>query len=181
MKIQNINFKKVFIIFFASLSIFSVVSVLQSVATSQWEEAVSFEQNRIETNQRITRFGRREGRFGNPNRRRSYIRSEIDSEQVEADAELVPPTRSLNDRMLYGVARTYVRITSIEFSILNIFSFILRISFRILLALWVYVDSKKREQNALLWSGLTFFTHLFGWIIYMVFREVRRVVHQRNV
>jgi len=178
MKIQNINFKKAFITFFAVFLVFAIVSVSFEVSNGRWEDAVNFKQYRIDTNQSRARFGfgalhERDRRFGRSSQNYSAI-SETNSEQTEVTNVSIAPTRNIGDRVIYSVARYYICITSSELGALSILGYFFHVVFVILLTLWVYVDSKKREHNALLWAGLTLFTHLFGWVIYMIVRERRK-------
>ena len=179
MKIQDINFKKAFVALLVAFTIFTVTTVLIGVSNGRWGEAVNFEQSQLETCQSTTRRGCRErgGRFG---RRHAEVGNEVYEIEAEVSDGLVPPTHSLNDRVLYGAARTYVRITSMEFTVTNVLGILLHIIFIGLLALWVYVDSKKREYHPLLWSGLTLFTHLYGLVIYLIVREIKRVIRHRR-
>jgi len=186
MKIQNINFKKVFIVFFAAFLIFTIASVSVEVANGRWKDAVDFEQHRFETNGGRARFGdrarfggrEREGRFGHSNRRHSNIETEISIEQLEVADERITPTRGLGDSVLYRAARTYVRVTAAEFDALSILGWLLHAAFITILALWVYVDSRKQceklEHQTILWVGFTLFFHLFGLVLYLIVRESKR-------
>jgi len=182
MKIQNINFKKAFIALFALCLVFAIVSTAVELSNGRWEDALTYEQHRVETNQGRTRFGgqhEREGRFGRHGQRQAIV-SEANLEQTETTNELPTPPRSVGDRVLYSTARHYVRVTSSDFGILTLLGYLLRVAFVALLTLWVYADSKKHERNTLLWTGLTLFTHGLGWIIYVLVRERRKVAHKRN-
>jgi len=179
MKIQDINFKQAFIALSVVFVIFTIASVSYEVANGRWEEAVSYEQNRMDAGQDRARHGHRD-RQGRLGRRNTNIEREVDDLQVETTNELVPPSRGFNDRVLYRVAKTYVRITSMELTVLNILGMLLHIAFIVLLTLWVYVDSKKHERHPLLWTGLVLFTHLYGWLLYMIVREGKRMIHQRQ-
>lgn len=56
----------------------------------------------------------------------------------------------------------------------------LLLAFVSLVTLWVYVDSKKREKNAILWAGLTVVTHGIAWIAYMIMREREKSLQAKN-
>jgi len=88
--------------------------------------------------------------------------------------ETVPLPRGPENRILRSVARTYVRVTSTDFGVLNVFHFLFRAVFTLLLALWVYVDSKKHDRNAILWTAITLVTSIFGLIVYLIVFKVRK-------
>jgi len=178
MKIQNINFKKAMIIFSAIFLIFTIISTSVEIANGRWDDAISYQQNRFDSGQNRAGFGRsheREGRFGRSNH--SQI---IQIDQSESANELITPPQNVGDRVIFSVARIYVRMTSPEFNIMNVFNTLLHLAFFALITLWVYVDSKKREYNAFLWTGLTLFLHVFGLLGYLVFRESKRIISKRT-
>ena len=181
MNIQNINFKKVAIAFVALFLIFAIVSATVELANGRWGEAVSYEQYRFENSQNNRRFGGRQGgdrRHGRSHRHQSTY---IAVEQVADSYELHAPTRTTGDRIVFSLARHYVRVTSFELNVLNVFGVLLHLAFFAIITLWVYVDSKKREYNAFVWASITLFFHIFGLIGYIIFREVKRIHSRRLV
>jgi len=182
MNIENINFKKVFLAFFATFLIFTVVSVSIELSNGRWEDAVTYEQHRLETGQSRGRFGGRHEREGRTCRRgqNCSITSEASIEQPEEVDALIASPHGAGDRVIYSVARHYVRVTSPEFGMLNLLGCVLKVAFVILLALWVHVDSKKHAHHPLLWAGLTLFFHLFGLILYLIVRERKRTMDRHN-
>jgi len=183
MKIQNINFKKAFIALFAAFLVFTVVSASVELSDGRWNDAVAYEQHRYDTNQGRARFGRqheRDGRFGRSSHRHSAI-SETNFEQTEAANTQVAPPRSTGDRVIYSVARHYVRVASSDFDVLTLLGSLLKVALVVLLTLWVYTDSKKHERSTLFWTGLTLVTYGIGWVVYMIMRERRKGDVKLNV
>lgn len=179
MNIQNINFKKVFLGFLAVFLLFTVVSVAVELSNGGWQDAVTYEQHRLDTNQGRTRFGfggrhEREGRFGRSSRRESF-------EQAEVTTDLITSTPRSGNRVLHSVARTYVRISSTEWGVISVLELLLHVAFFVILTLWVYVDSKKREFQPLIWASLTLFFHVFGVITYLIVREIKRRNYQQKI
>ena len=90
MKIQDINFKKAFIAFFAVLLIFSNVSISVELSNGRRRDAVAYEQHRTDTRRGRARFWGRNGqerRFGRSGHRHSAI-SETNFEQAQAGAAI---------------------------------------------------------------------------------------------
>lgn len=50
----------------------------------------------------------------------------------------------------------------------------------IFLAIWVYKDAKKRDENAILWLLIVFFLGIIGLIIWLVIRPDMAEVHQKR-
>ena len=168
MKIQNINFKKAFLVLLVLFALFAAVSTGVELSDGRWADAYVYEQHRAENRQGRARFGRHNEdgrRFGRHGQGRSAV-NEVALEQAE-----VSPPNSTGDRVIYFVARHYVRITSPDFGVLSLVGLALRLAFIALVTMWVYADSKKREKNAILWAGLTAITHGLAWIVYMIVRE----------
>ena len=111
--INQINFKKVFTIFFVALGIFAVSGIFM-------------------------------GAFGQ-----------------------MADSRLLERLILTGFRERIFSDPLIAFR--NIAYFFL-FTFNTLLALWVYVDGRKRNNSKILWSVLTLFAGLIGWLIYMIRR-----------
>jgi len=177
MKIQNINFKKAFIALLAVFLVFTIVSVAVELSDGRWNDAVTYEQYRADTSQNRARFSgqnERDGRFGRSGHRHSAI-SEANLEQAEVANTQVTPPSSTGDRVIYSVARHYVRVTSSDFGVLTVLGGLLRVALLVLITLWVYTDSKKRERNTLFWTVLTLVTHGIGWVVYMIMRERRKI------
>ena len=127
------------------------------VINGQWNAALNFERSRMEIMRgSVTEqdAGAISGRFERLNQRRF--------ERLN---------RNPGDRFLHGPARAWVRITSTDFGMFNLFGRLFRVTFNILLALWVYADSKKHGKNKVFWPVLTLFTSIVGWVIYMIVRE----------
>jgi len=195
-RVEGINFKKLFIAFFAVFFLFNVVSFVYALSSSQWTNAVNAERNRIEARMGSEHShdmaGRRSGRFGSStqsnhsgrsersgrsSQRRFAVTNEAYPTQTEAtnnSGQFILSSHDRGNRLLSSLARTYVRMTETEFNILNVFGLLLRVAFTALLSLWVYVDSKKHERNTFLWTALTIFTSIFGWAIYMIVRNIRK-------
>jgi len=195
-RVEGINFKKLFIAFFAVFFLFNVVSLIYALSSSQWTSAVNAERNRIEARMGSEHShgmaGRRSGRFGSStqsnrsgrsersgrsSQRRFAVTNEAYPTQAEAtnnSDQFILSSRDHGNRLLNSLARTYVRMTETEFNILNVFGLLLRVAFTALLSLWVYVDSKKHERNTFLWTAFTIFTSIFGWAIYMIVRNIRK-------
>ena len=172
MKIQNINFKKAFIVFFAALFVFGVVSVSYSAATGGWERAVSFQESRIQFRQGQGYLAaqdafalRSRGHFGRG------VLSRGNHALIEADSSVITARATMGDRILGSFAALGNRITSGDFSIFNLVGRLFMLTFNVLLAAWVYLDSQKRGKNRILWGVLTLFTSLFGWVLYLIVRE----------
>jgi len=168
MKIQNINFKKVFIIFFAAFLIFTAVSTIFAISDGQWNDAVTFEQNRLEA--------RNESGHTRWRGRAHHDRALLSPSQAETNdtlTETLTSTPAPGNRLLRSLARSYVRITATDFSVWNVFRALFHITFTALLALWVFVDSKKHGRNTILWTVITAVTSIFGWIAYLLFSKAR--------
>ena len=133
-KVEGINFKKVFIGFFAALLLFAAVSTIYVAGTGQWENAVAIEQNRIEV--RNNAESRRAGRSN-----QELIATDF------TQSELIAPSRDLGSRVIGGFARVYARTTSTDFDIFRIFGLLFSITFVALLALWVYVFARKHKKK----------------------------------
>jgi len=128
---EGINFKKAFLVFFAALLIFSIVSAAFAAANGGWSAAVEQEQMRREA--RSSAYHREYGRH----HRRSSETSTYGRRHGQSAS---------TNRPLQSMARTYVRATSVEFDAFNIIGGIFRIIFVVLIILWVYVSRKKPES-----------------------------------
>ena len=171
MKLQNINFKKVFIVFFALFLVFTAVSTIFAISDGQWSDAVEFEQSRLEARNNRALNERGHGsrwRHGHANQTNTALTDEAYSTQAEP-TEANMSAHTPGNKVLRHVARTYVRITSPDFTIWKLFSSLFHIVFTALLALWVFVDSKKHGRNTLLWTAITVVTSIFGLIAYLLF------------
>ena len=76
--------------------------------------------------------------------------------------------------------RLWVRMTTGGFDIFRFLGRTFQIAFHILLALWVYADSKKHERNKILWSVLTLFTSVIGYVLYLIVRESKGRMRQKT-
>jgi len=187
-KILNINFKKAFTIFFSALLVFGIVSVSYSAVTGGWDRAMSLEQSRIEfrqgsgnvTAQDVLNMGGRGGGrlgFGRSNQRQFAVISGINETDNTINNIISPRatmTRNPGDRILGSFARFGSRITTGQYDIFNFTWRLFLLAFNLLLAAWVYVDSKKLGKNKIFWGVLTLFTSVFGWVIYLIARENNR-------
>ncbi|MCL2568968.1 MAG: hypothetical protein FWE12_06005 [Oscillospiraceae bacterium] len=177
MNIQNINFKKVFIVFFAAFFLFSAVSLIFAASDGGWTEAVQIERNHLEARNHVTlREGHTRGWHGHSGHgamRTNLVESAL-AETNGMSEEVVTRTRGTENRILHSVARSYVRMTSADFGIFNVFNFLFRAVFTLLLALWVYVDSKKHDRNTILWTAVTLAASIFGFLVYLIVRHVRK-------
>jgi hypothetical protein len=166
-RIENLSFKKAFIVFFAAFLVFVVAYASNVARSGRWSAALEHERSRMEI-MRSDATGREtgaiSGRLGRLNQRFNH-----GFEHLQARFERL--NRNPDDRFLYGAARVWSRITSTEFSPFNFFGRLFKVTFSILLALWVYADSKKHGKNKVFWPILTLFTSVIGWLVYMVVRE----------
>jgi len=165
MNIQTINFKKAFLAFFAALLLFSAVSFVFAASDGGWSEAVQLEQDRLETRARVSGHGDR--------MRAGHWRASTEIEAGGAPDEAVARTRGADNHLLRGLARTYVRVTAPEFGVFDVFGLLFRAVFTLLLALWVYVDTKKHGRNTILWTAITLVTSIVGFFVYLLAHRVR--------
>jgi len=177
MNIQNINFKKVFILFFATFLLFSAVSFAFAASSGGWSEAVQFEQSRLEARSQISvHEDWTRGGFGRPSHHARMaafnLAASAEADTSETFSGMTTPTRGSDNRLLYGFARSYVRMTSVEFDAFHVIGLLFRAVFTLLLALWVYVDSKKRGGNAILWTAITVVISIFGLVVYLIVRQM---------
>ena len=110
-------------------------------------------------------FGGRWERFGRPNS--GYFTRSITDKVTGEQIVLI----STPNRFWLGMGRFRNHITSMQYGLIYISGFFFRIVFRLLLALWVYADSKKYGKNTILWATLTLISGLTGWVIYLIMRE----------
>jgi len=179
MKLQNINFKKVFIIFFAAFLVFTAVSFVYAASSGQWSEAVHFEQSRIEArnSSAISELGSTRRHFSHSNQERVTLVNESDATQADtgsASDEVTVPVRAPGSRLMRSAARTYVRVTSADFGVFQMFRLLFHAVLTMLLALWVFVDSKKHGRNTILWTAITAVTSVFGFGVYLLVHKVRK-------
>jgi len=178
-KIENINFQKVFLLFFAALLLFSALSFAFAASDGGWTEAVQLEQHRLETRSRAVYEEQTRGGHGRHFRHaRMASQSSVASTEAEAGGisdEGVAARRGVENHLLRGVARTYVRVTLPEFGVFDVFGFLFRAVFTLLLALWVYVDSKKHGRNVILWTAIAAVASIFGLIVYLIVHRRRGV------
>ena len=161
-RIENLSFKKAFITFFAAFFVFVAVYVSYMAINGQWSAALNFERSRME----IMRGSVTEQEAGAIRARVGHLRR----------GWFERLNRNPGDRFLHGAARVWHRITSAEFGVYNLLARLFWVTFNILLALWVYVNSKKHEKNKVFWPVLTLFTSIIGWLIYMIARENKRYI-----
>ena len=164
MNIANFNFKRAFLILFAAFLLFSAVSFAFAASGGGWSEAVQSEQNRLETRVHLRGHSAHHHRAAHLN----------SAEASGTSSETITLTRSSDNRLLGGLARTYVRVTSDDFGVFHVFHFLFRAVFTFLLALWVYVDSKKYGRNTILWTAITAVTSIFGFLVYLIVHRVRK-------
>ena len=179
MNIQNINFKKVFLLFFAAFLLFSTLSFAFAASDGGWGEAVRFEQNRLETRERMSgheeRTRGRAWRAGRHDRALPLtLAAPLEAEANRTSDEMSTAARGSNNHLLRGLARAYVRVTSPDFGVFDVFGHLFRVGFTLLLALWVYADSKKYGRNTLLWTTVTVVTSLLGLVLYLLVHTVRK-------
>jgi len=134
---EGINFKKAFLVFFAALLIFSIVSAAFAAVNDGWSAAVEQEQTRREA-----RSSAYHGEYSRHNRTSSEART-YDRRTYNRRGH---GQSAATSRLLQSTARTYVRATTVEFDAFNIIGSIFRIIFVVLIILWVYVSSKKPES-----------------------------------
>lgn len=162
-KIQAINFKKAFIIFFTAMLVFAVASVSYLAVTYQNLRPAITEFNDIARGDKTLQGaeeqkGKIDGMFPS----RAGMGRESFNDRFHGHGPIVTPGR--NPHMLWsGNAMIPLRIIAV-------IGFLFCVIFRLLLSLWVFVDSKKYNKNTVLWTALTLFTSLFGWVIYLIAR-----------
>ena len=163
-RIEGINFKKAFVAFGVVFLVFVAAYFSYMASSGRWSAALNFERNRMEIMRgNLTEYeaGAMRERLGHFNRGRP--------ERMH---------RSPGDRFLHRTARVWNRITSTEFGMFYLFGRLFRVAFNVLLALWVYADSRKHGKNKIFWPVLTLFTSIIGWLIYMIVRENRGYMPQ---
>ena len=163
-RIENLSFKKAFITFFAAFFVFVAVYVSYMAINGQWSAALNFERSRMEA----LRGSVTEQEAGAIRERLGHL----------SRGRFARLNRGPGDRFLHGAARVWNRVTSTEFGVFYLFGRLFRVTFNILLALWVYADSKKHGKNKVFWPVLTLFTSIIGWLIYMIVRENRGYMPQ---
>ena len=156
-RIEGLNFKKTFTIFFVAFLVFVVVYASYMAINGQWSAALNFERSRME----VMRGNVTDQEAGAIRARLGYLHR----------GRLGRLNRNPGDRFLRGSARVWNRITSTEFGMFHLFGRLFRVAFNVLLALWVYADSKKHGKNKVFWPVLTLLTSIVGWLIYMIVRE----------
>ncbi|MCL2620695.1 MAG: hypothetical protein FWD97_07160 [Defluviitaleaceae bacterium] len=119
-KIEGLNFKKVFIVFFAALVGFGITYAIVMTASGYGADLAVWAD-------RLT-FARFRG------------------------------------RMFTDIQGTF-----------RFFGYMFLVGFNALLALWVWVDSKKAGTRKTGLAVLTLFTGLVGWLVYMIKREERKL------
>ena len=124
-KSGGINFKKAFLIFFAALLIFTVISAIHGISTGGWERAVNFHNIAVDA-------------------RASGDISAIFGLAAER-AQLGPIT--MGDRALYGIAGLTTRITSAEFTIFHFIGTLFQITFVALVGIFIYKKVQNRRKN----------------------------------
>ncbi|MCL2855045.1 MAG: hypothetical protein FWE21_05435 [Defluviitaleaceae bacterium] len=124
-KVEGMNFKKAFILFFAALAAFGVIFAIVMVASGNAEGMTALWE-------RLT-FDR------------------------------------LRGRMFTDIQGTF-----------RFFGYLFLVGFNALLALWVYVDSKKNNGHKALWPALTLLTGLIGWLVYMIKRVDRQAITNQH-
>ena len=115
-KMESINFKKAFVIFFIALAVFGVFFAVSMTIGGYWS-----------------------GGFGGLIERLTFAR--------------------LRERMFVDTQSTF-----------RFFGLLFLAGFNVLLALWVYVDSKKQNRHRAIWFALTLISGLIGWLVYMIGR-----------
>ena len=79
------------------------------------------------------------------------------------------------------LTRFRTRIAANPFHIFRVFRVFFVIGFHALLALWVYVDSKKHNIHQAIWPALTLCTGLIGWLIYLIKRVDRTDLRKKSL
>lgn len=162
-KIQSINFKKTFIVFFIAMLVFTIVSVAYLAIAYQNQWATVSEFKGITRGDKILQGaeeqrGEIDGEFPN---RAGFQRGALD-DRFHGRGSTAFSGR--NPHMLWNSNAL------IPLRIIGIVGFLFCIIFRLLLSLWVFIDSKKYSKNTVLWTALTLFASLFGWLIYLIVR-----------
>jgi len=185
MKLSDINFKKVFCVFFTALLVFGIVSIAHSLATGGWDRAMNFEQNRMMLVQGQGDLTLQEIAVirGNANfdrgtfARRGHGRFAAIGEmgEVGSAVNIITERREMSatfgDRFVFALARFWNSISAGNFDGFSIVGRLLFIAFNVLLAAWVYVDSQKHGRNKYLWGIITLVTSVFGFVFYLIMRE----------
>ena len=123
-RIENLSFKKAFIIFFAALFAFLAISTLYQAANGGWETAVNLQNRRFEA------------------RSNGDISTML---ELRASKGLNRSfTRNPGDRILYGFAGAVTRFSRTEFNVFRVFGVLFRITFVVLVASWVLVRMRNR-------------------------------------
>jgi len=166
-KIERFNFKVGFLAILGAFLIFAIIGTSIQLSNGRWGDGVAYHQHRLDE-------GQHRGRRGHSNTRRHNNHRRGENEAYYANEALadnpLAPTRNIGDKVVYTIARHYVRFTSPDFGVMELFGMLLRVAFITLVSLWVYADSKKNSKNPAIWAIFTFLTHGVGWVVYMVVR-----------
>ena len=121
----DFNFKRAFIIFFAALLAFIAITVIYGLLTGGWQEAVEFQNNRMD----------------------ARLSGDISS-MIELRLEGAGRGQStIGDRVLRGFAGVTVRMTSAEFGVFNLITILFQITFVALVAKFVYSKAQNRVKG----------------------------------
>ena len=124
-KVYGFNFKRAFIIFFAAFLVFTAITIIRGLSTGGWQEAVEFQNNRMEA------------------RLSGDISSVIELRLEEAGRR----RGTVGDRALRSFAGFTTRMTSAEFGTFNFMNMFFRIAFLTLAAAFVYTKMQNRGKG----------------------------------
>lgn len=162
--ILRINFKKVFIIFFALVLVFMIASgiyigVNREQLKSNFKSSIAYSGNWDEDMQEIVISGNKTVGHG----------SNVIISQERGEGIMHFSGRGGHMGMeAVGFDHSDIPI---GLCILVAVGMLMCIAWRIILVLWVYADATKRGQKGLKWALLPLFANLLGVILYLLFRK----------
>jgi len=120
-KIRGFNFKQAFLIFFAALLIFTAISVVYQLANGGWQEAIEFQNSRMELRASGDHASAREWR----------------AERMQQGPFTV------GDRVLHSAAR----FVSPDFNAFHLIGGVFHVTFVVLAAMFIYAKVQNRRQE----------------------------------
>jgi len=174
-RIEGINFKKAFVVFFVALAVFVAAGVVYAVSSGFFggvREAIN-RQFTVGMDPREWR-GRGPGRMG----RAFAIEEDGTAREVVIMGGRGWPGFFCRPGMLGGpfwLGGRFVDIPGARGMMLFFLGgFVFRAIFRLLLAAWVYADSVRNGKNRVLWPVVALVASLVGLIAYLISREHTR-------
>ena len=170
-RIQEMNFRKAFIVFFSALLVFGISLAAYMAITDQWGRASESPQTGIAGEERGG--GRRAGfSHGRGSHRHDIvINITSDSVAISEAAEMMVQSRASNAGFRGNHLGFRDGTTMTGLGVFFLIGVTLHLLFRLLLAGWAFADSQKHGKNRALWPILALITGVFGFVIYLISRE----------